>query len=195
MEGKKKHSKKYIMKIACLGWGSLIWKPESLLIKREWFKDGPFLPIEFTRQSNDGRLTLVINEKAKLVRTLWALMATEDLTTAKKSLQIREDIGDKSAVKYISSITIQEELKDLTALSIQNWAKSLYIDAVIWTSLPPKFGDENNKVVTIDEAIDYLRSRDVNTQQLAQEYIRKTPKQIDTDYRRKFETEFGWTPL
>ena len=74
------------MKIACLGWGSLIWRPESLLIQRQWFQDGPFLPIDFLRQSKDGRLTLVINETSKSVRTLWALMDTDDLNKAKTSL-------------------------------------------------------------------------------------------------------------
>ena len=39
------------MKIACLGWGSVIWDPRALPIQREWFKDGPFAPVEFTRQS------------------------------------------------------------------------------------------------------------------------------------------------
>jgi hypothetical protein len=181
------------MKIACLGWGSLIWNPKSLLIKREWFKDGPLLPIDFTRQSLDGRLTLVICVKVKPVRTLWALMATEDLTIAKKSLQIREGIGDKSADKYINSITFEEVTEDVTKSLIQKWAKLLNIDAVIWTALPSKFNGVDNKVPTEEEAIIYLKNLDVNTQYNAQEYIRKTPKQIDTEYRRKFEIEFGWT--
>ena len=195
MEEKPKHFKKNIMKIACLGWGSLIWKPESLLIESNWFEDGPFLPLEYTRQSNDGRLTLVICENSKLIRTLWVLMATEELEIAKKSLQIREGVGNKSAEKYISSITIDEKLTDPLKLELQVWAKSLNIDAVIWTSLPPKFGGKDGKILTADEAIEYLKSCDVNTFALAQEYIRKTPKQVDTDYRRKFEIEFGWTHL
>lgn len=28
-------------RIACLSWGSLIWKPESFLIDKPWFTDAP----------------------------------------------------------------------------------------------------------------------------------------------------------
>lgn len=54
------------MKIACLGWGSLIWNPGDLKIKTEdWFSGGPILPIEFVRISTDKRVTLVIDEESK----------------------------------------------------------------------------------------------------------------------------------
>jgi hypothetical protein len=48
------------MKIAVIGWGSLIWCPGSLRIQTAWHNDGPSLPIEFARILKDGRLTLVI---------------------------------------------------------------------------------------------------------------------------------------
>ena len=46
-------------KIAVLAWGSLIEKPAVLsTIIDNWKPDGPKLPIEFARKSNDGYLTL-----------------------------------------------------------------------------------------------------------------------------------------
>ena len=191
---KMNHFKKH-MKIACLGWGSLIWKPDNLLICREWFNDGPLLPIEFVRQSNNGRLTLVISEKAKPVRTLWALMATDDLNTAKQSLRIREEIPQSKIETSISSIISNENTDNHIKTVIQQWAKLQNLDAVIWTNLPPKFDNINNKEPTLDKAIQYLTSLDINKQMTAEEYIRKAPRQIDTEFRRKFETTFGWTFL
>ena len=42
------------MKIAILGWGSLIKEPCELPIAGEWQKDGPLLWIEFSRISQRG---------------------------------------------------------------------------------------------------------------------------------------------
>ncbi|MBN8653438.1 MAG: hypothetical protein J0L67_18565 [Cytophagales bacterium] len=183
------------MKIACLGWGSLIWRPESLLIQRQWFQDGPFLPIEFVRQSRDGRLTLVINEGSKVVRTLWALMDTDDLEKAKISLQTREGIKKDNIEKHIGLVRVTEDYDQDILNNIKQWAELTKIDAVIWTSLGAKFMDEDKRVPTIDEAVDYLQTLENKARQNAEEYIRRTPIQIDTLFRQRFEKEFNWTPL
>ena len=57
------------MKIACIGWGSLVWSPGVLRCKGEWQLDGPFLPLEFARTSKDGRLTLVLSKRG--LTALW----------------------------------------------------------------------------------------------------------------------------
>ena len=183
------------MKIACLGWGSLIWRPGGLKIQRYWFNDGPFLPLEFARQSENGRLTLVINVGSKPVRSLWALMDTTDLNEAKTSLMLREGIKERNIEKHLGVLTCSNEVQDQFLQELKEWALTLKLDAILWTSLEPKFSDEVNRAPTLDEALNYLRNLDIQKRQAAEEYIRRAPQQIDTSYRQVFESEFGWTYL
>jgi hypothetical protein len=179
-------------KIACIGWGSLIWDPRDLLIQRKWHDDGPSLPVEFTRQSKGDRITLVITSGMKPVRTLWALMNTDDLEKAKDSLREREE----TTGKRIHSVASEEEIDqdDSVKQTIQKWLKEKNLDIAIWTRLPPKFNDTDDKVATPDEVLAYLRElKEKQRHAAAEEYVRKTPPQIDTEYRRLIERELGWT--
>jgi hypothetical protein len=66
---------------------------------------------------------------------------------------------------------------------------------LFWTDLPGKVDGVDEQVPTIEQATSYLRTLDNNTRATAEEYIRRAPKQIETEYRRKFETEFNWTAI
>ncbi len=78
--------------IACIGWGSLIWDKRSLDVEGRWRADGPTLPVEFGRQSSDGRITLVIVQGFASVPTLWSVFNTRDLAEARESLRQREGV-------------------------------------------------------------------------------------------------------
>lgn len=179
------------MKIACIGWGSLIWNPGSLLLKSEWYPDGPNLPIEFARQSQDGRLTLVIVEKHKLVNTLWGYMNTDDMETAKRSLQERENILLKNLDKHIGMIGIDDPPANPIESTIKSWLISKKIDAAIWTALGPKF-NKIEKAPTEQEAIKYLKGLTGEKKSIAEEYVKNTSPQINTRFREIIKKELNW---
>lgn len=179
--------------IACLGWGSLVWDPRELPIHREWFTDGPFVRAEFLRQSMDGRITLVLDASASPVRSLWAVMDTSDIVAAKDALQKRESIGKENSSRHIGSWYRGDETPALV-VELPEWAESRGVDAVVWTALPAKFADVE-RTPTVEEVVAHLKGLRGGTRDNAERYIRMTPHQIDTAYRRRIETELQWTSL
>lgn len=183
------------MVIACLGWGSLVWNSDTLPLKSTWFENGPFLPIEFARQSADGRITLVIvnNGNISLVQSLWAMLDLETIDDAIEALRKREGILIENVIKHIGFwIEGQKPNDEGITLTISNWAKQLELNAVIWTNLPPKFANKNGYVPSMEEVVNYLSSLEADKLNRAKEYIQKTPQQIDTNYRREIKAKLNW---
>jgi hypothetical protein len=178
------------VKIACLGWGSLVWDPGELPIRREWFKDGPFVPVEFTRQSSDGRMTLVIDSRATPLRVLWAQMVPVNLIEARDALCNRERISRKNCSSLIGSWQLGKVAPE-SIPSLATWAHVHGLEAVIWTALGPKFGREDRSP-SVEEVIDYLRGLRGPTREHAKHYVEQTPRQIDTVYRRRIEADLEW---
>lgn len=174
--------------IVCLGWGSLIWDQRDLRIRDGWNFDGPNIPLEYLRQSNNGRLTLVIDKKGETSQILWSEMMQQDLELAKEELRTREGNIKRSDVGVWTSG--EESPSDIKELN--SWAQSVGASAVIWTALPPQFHGENNRRPEISEAISYLEGLEGEARVQAEEYIRRTPAQIRTPYRIIFEEHLGW---
>lgn len=182
------------MMIACLGWGSLIWDQRELPVRGRWFEDGPLLSVEFARQSSDGRLTLVLVPPTTSIRALWAPFSVDTIAAAQGALGKREGVPTKNLERDIA-VWQAVNHNDSAPTNISAWARRLAIDAVVWTALSPCFNGEVNRVPTADEAVAYLRRLPHGQRQHAERYIRMAPRQVDTPHRRRFELEFGWTPL
>jgi hypothetical protein len=182
------------MLIACLGWGSLVWDPRELPVRREWFADGPLLPIELARESGGGRVTFVLLSQARLVRSLWALMSISNLQAAKEALADRERLTAEPKTRDIGCWGPDEKF-GVGADLIGRWASNIGIDAAIWTNLPATF-DQKYRPDLADDVISHLRSPSLTHEQRqnAEQYIRRAPKQIDTEVRRRIEQELGWLP-
>lgn len=181
------------MKIACLGWGSLLWDPQDLLIDKQWNINGPKLPIEFCRQSGNGRLTLVIDQDSEPINVLWSLMTTHDLELAIESLRDREGIAKGRRDDYIGVLRSDESMgADPIRNTLNEWLQEVGFGAVIWTNLPCKFNGVNGQKPSKEEAIIYLRGLEGDTRASAEEYIKRAPLQIMTAYRYAFEKELCW---
>ncbi len=180
------------MNIACIGWGSLIWDPRDLPIRGRWYDDGPLLPVEFSRQSQDGRVTLVLDGNAARVRSLWALLDCTDVKLAAEALRAREGILKKNIEHHIGRWVEGDDDPSLIS-GLSGWAKAHGINAAVWTALPPKFDQQNDKTPSEAEVLGYLQSLRGKSRNNAENYIRSAPPQIDTAYRRAIEATLGWS--
>ena len=177
--------------IACLGWGSLTWDPRGLPIQRYWFEDGPLVPVEFARQSRDGRLTLVILDGARLIRSFWALMDAQCEVDAREHLREREGILKRNAEEHVGSWP-SGTTSEIAGL--EDWARSKNLDAVVWTALPPQLDTAKGVVPMEVEVMNYVRGLTGAKRRVTEQYVRRTPRQIDTAFRRLMEAEFNWDP-
>ena len=175
--------------IACLGWGSLIWKPEALPIRRGWFEDGPLVKVDFLRKSQDGRITLVLHESAKPVRSLWALMAVDEPGDATAALAAREGTPKRNVTLWSK---LSRESAPNCIVDLDAWAGSRGITHVVWTALRPKFN--GGEPPSQEAIVEYLSNLRGPARANAREYIQNAPGQIDTEYRRLIEAQFGWLP-
>lgn len=184
------------MKIAILGWGSLIWQPKELKFDANigWKENGPVLPIEFARISKDGRLTLVITPNGTEVPTLYSVSSFDSLDLAVLNLAVREGSGRKSIGYYDKAKDEFSPIDFSFKESIKNWIQTTDFDGVIWTNLPEKWilNDENKTKIDPNNRIEYLQNLKGSESALAEEYIRNTPKQIATTYRKLINEVLGW---
>jgi hypothetical protein len=198
------------MNIACLGWGSLIWDPGSLPLRPNapprWFTDGPELPVEFARQSGDGRITLVIvpAQVAKPQPVLWAYLTSPNIADAHEALARREWGRDPLPRQWtsqdwtnwkernIARWTQQAGLGAAHTQQIAAWANGRKLDGVVWTILRPRIGGVE-RVATCAEVVNYLNGLTGSKRQGAEGYVRKAPCQIRTNCRAAIEGALNWT--
>jgi hypothetical protein len=177
---------------ACLGWGSLIWDSGTLPIVGMWQENGPALPIEFARQSRDGRITLVVDIQFAAVRVLWVSLAVATVEEAQHELARREGVRDPNLIRSVGLWSDTVSSTHSESRVIGEWARTRGLRGVVWTALRPRFGGQP---VTPSEAevIAYLAGLRGETARVAEEYVRRTPAQISTPYRQAIERELGWT--
>ncbi|MBI2940400.1 MAG: hypothetical protein HYY04_08175 [Chloroflexi bacterium] len=184
------------MRIAILGWGSLIGDPGDLPRLGDWQPGGPVLPIEFSRVSAEGRLTLVIDPaNGQPVSTRFITSARSHLDRAIGDLRVRE----RTIAEYIGYVNLNLNLNRARAArrcrttavadTVRDWASVHGFDAVIWTDLRPNFEVKTGGPFSVERAVEYLHSLVEPTAQAAREYIQGAPEEVDTPLRRRLQED------
>ncbi len=139
-------------------------------------------------------MTLVIDEGGQPVRLLWALMDATSVEAARRALGAREGIPAKNWPKHIGAWQRSDGAPPAAMPTLNHWAESCGLDGVVWTALPPKFGGRDEYRAGCDEVSGYLAGLEGQTRELAEQYVRNAPRQIDTPFRRHFEAALHWSP-
>lgn len=175
------------MRIAVLGWGSLIWDQGDLNVEGNWKENGPKLPLEFCRLSSFGdereRVTLVIDEIIGVeCNSLWEIMKCNNLDEAKANLQKREGCL-ASGIHFLNRAS---QPKRNYEKNIHNFLSEENLDAVIWTALKSNWADKRKCEYSQTELWNYLNEKK-GTLSYIDEYFTKAPSQVRTNGRITFE--------
>ncbi len=181
------------MKIAFLGWGSLIWDqgPEFDSKAGPWTCGGPVLPVEFCRiaSSRKGALVLVIDPKLGTdVEVLYALSLRDDPDDALADLRKREGTSMKS-IGFVNLLTNKQRGRHPEVVAtIKDWAQQMNIQVVAWTDLGSNFKSKTGDDFSNEAALKHLKSLDKAGRREAVKYIVRAPEQVDTNFRQFLAT-------
>jgi hypothetical protein len=180
------------MKIAILGWGSLLWDPRDLHLATEFELTGPRLPVEFCRVSKNQRLTLVIDETfGTLCQTYAATSACSELPDAVENLRLREGMSSSADVGFAEIATqarspLAAERHPHALETIADWAKTAGYDAVVWTALDSHFRGQAREPFSVNAAMRFLENLEQHDPEAfarALDYIRRAPAATQTPVR------------
>lgn len=173
--------------VAVLGWGSLVYHPAGDAVQGqapletigEWSLTGPVLPIEFSRISKKGHLTLVIDPVMGRANTTFIIRSRFDvLDKAAANLRDREGCP----VIRIGQMTRHDAVPPAGPMrEIHTWLAGTTYEAVVWTALEPKF--RVGQVFSAAAGFGYLETLQGEDRRRAFRYIAEAPDEITTPLR------------
>jgi hypothetical protein len=183
-----------MIKIAILGWGSLLWDKTHREFDRHhaaWKLDGPVLKLEFSRKSVSrlNALTLVIDAiRGEECRVAYALSKRRTVEKALADLQKREGTSRRN-IGYVFSDGSRRQGRDADAVDgILRWARVVSLDVVLWTDLPGDFSDvPKNEFARA--AVNHIQQLPPEGRVLAAEYVWRAPESIVTPLRTVLQAE------
>ena len=188
------------MKIAILGWGSLLWDRRNEFDEQHeaWQFDGPSLKLEFSRvsQTRNDALTLVLDlNNGESCQVAYALSKRKNPDDAICDLRCREGTPLENIGFYFADDTRKQSRDDESLESIRAWAAEKEIDVVIWTDLESNFQDKSRgrKPFCIESALSHIQALGAEGKAKAAEYVWRAPEFIDTPLRKELQSQ-PWFP-
>jgi hypothetical protein len=121
-------------------------------------------------------------------------MSLTELQEAKLALAEREGSTSRDKTRNIGYWSADGTSGGLGVAPIKKWAELVGVEGVIWTSLAGNLNGTYQPDLA-DKVLAHMRGLSHEKRQNAEWYVRRTPKQIDTEVRRKLERELGWLPM
>ncbi len=184
------------MRIAIVGYGSLIWDLDNLapFIKGSWsLGTGPKMPVEFSRISpkRKNALVLVIDHTLKHDCATNVIESNRcDLNQAVEDLAARERCGIEM-VGYVD----KGDASYKAFPAVELWLKNSSFDGVVWTALPANYRLETGGDFNHLSARDYIKTLSLEQLAEAWRYIEYAPEVTDTPFRRFLKQDTFWQSL
>ncbi|MFA6218562.1 MAG: hypothetical protein WC692_02160 [Erythrobacter sp.] len=180
------------MKIAILGWGSLLWDRRADFDEQigSWEFDGPKLKLEFSRisQTRSGALTLVIDDQAGTpCPVAFAMSRRSSLDDAICDLRCREGTVHRR-IGYLVRKGGEQGSAQVPE-TVTDWLSEKDADAVVWTALKSNFKERKGVEFSIENALRYIAELPPEGKAAAAEYIWRAPDFVKTELRTAIEIE------
>lgn len=188
------------MRIAILGWGSLLWDLDDLgaHVAGGWMhRAGPRLPMEFSRISPKRRMGLVVALDPCAGRpcaTHAIRSARADLDAARADLAAREQ-APTGRIGWARADGATEGRLAPVAAVVVDWCRATEHDAAVWTDLEPNFRAVAGEPFSVASGIDWLRGLRGESLAEAHRYIRHAPASTRTPLRRALARDAWWRGL
>lgn len=114
------------------------------------------------------------------------------MDAAKSQLAEREGISNVNAKSVGFWDRVSGESRGMAEETIATWATARDLSGVVWTSLSCGLAGQRGVIPGGDEIIGYLRTLRGADLATAEEHVRRTPVQINAEYRQLIERELGW---
>ena len=184
------------MRIAIVGYGSLIWDLDNLAphVTGQWsLGTGPKMPVEFSRISPKRKMGLVL----VVDQTLNHQCQTNIIESSRSNLQ--HTINDLAARERCDAEMIGHLDMNGNGLHgfsyVEEWLERSSFDGVVWTALPGNYHSHTGRAFSHHNARDYLRTLKRDALVEAWRYIEFAPEVTATPFRQFLAEDPFWQSL